>query len=335
MIPAVLEPLLNRAPIDGALRSRAMTHVLVTPRFRASAHVIFLLIDQASGDPLLVAKMPRIASLDAALKREAAALHAFHDGHPELAGIAPRVVLFDPDARPAVLLETALVGDALAPEQVRRAPHHACRLAIDWLGPVAQAHALRAARERDRLLERIERELADFGRAHAWSPEERDGLAQTRTVLDRLSGTDLPVVFEHGDLSHPNLVVLREGGLGVLDWELSDPHGLVLADALFVLAYAGFARARVQGPNDAARAYEDALLGDSGWARSYLQEYAGALELEERTVGDLTLVCWTRAIIRSVARIAGFGASTRLPADTVSWLRSSRAYGVWRRVMAG
>src|SRR5690606_23163251 len=66
----------------------------------------------------------------------------------------------------------------------------------------------------------------------------------TTAALATLRSSALPPVFEHGDLGHPNLVVLADGGIGVLDWETARRDGLPLHDLVFFLGYVALATAR-------------------------------------------------------------------------------------------
>ena len=54
-----------------------------------------------------------------------------------------------------------------------------------------------------------------------------DGLVErTLDALRPLRDAGLPLVLEHGDTSHPNLLLRRFGDLAVVDWELANPDGL-------------------------------------------------------------------------------------------------------------
>jgi aminoglycoside phosphotransferase len=278
--------------------------------------------------------MPRVAAMAGSLVREATALRAFHHGHPELQDAAPRLVTFDAESSPALLLETAVVGSALAPDRVRRAPDAACRVVMDWLRRVREAHTSRSARDGERLLTSIAAELDAFGRSYGWSADERHGLDRAADVLARLSANGLPLVFEHGDLSHPNLVLQRTGTLAVVDWELAGSQGLPLADAFTALAYLAAARERARDSASAARAYERAVTADDGWARDHLLEEARAAGLDGQAVSDLAVLCWTRSLARSLARVSAPVTEASVSQETIAWLRATRIYRVWRRVVS-
>ena len=55
--------------------------------------------------------------------------------------------------------------------------------------------------------------------------------------MQPLRAASVPRVFEHGDLSHPNLIWLPTGRVGVVDWELAEEEGFPLHDLSFFLAF--------------------------------------------------------------------------------------------------
>jgi thiamine kinase-like enzyme len=47
---------------------------------------------------------------------------------------------------------------------------------------------------------------------------------QALELLAPLSGAEMPLVMEHGDLNPPNLIRLADGRLGMVDWEVAEPE---------------------------------------------------------------------------------------------------------------
>jgi hypothetical protein len=142
-------------------------------------------------------------------------------------------------------------------------------------------------------------------------------------------------VFEHGDLSHPNLLRLHGGGLGVLDWELADPRGLPAQDLFFFLTYVAFARERVRDAADHLRAFDAAFFGARAWARPFVRAYAEALRIPAELLSPLFLLAWLRHLARLVERLAAPTAGGPLAPDTVRWLRENRYYALWRHTLRG
>src|SRR5262245_53963786 len=66
--------------------------LLVTPRFRASGHVVFVVLSERTGDPLLVAKVPRLLEASASIEREAAGLQLVQQLRPGGFDSIPRLI---------------------------------------------------------------------------------------------------------------------------------------------------------------------------------------------------------------------------------------------------
>src|SRR5262245_56876645 len=107
-----------------------LSSVVVTPRFRASSHVVFLVLAPGRPEPLLVAKLPRLGgsisapalpsneeygAASVSVKREVANLRAVQAGRAGGYESIPRVVAFEEYLGRPILVETALVGDPLDP----------------------------------------------------------------------------------------------------------------------------------------------------------------------------------------------------------------------------
>jgi aminoglycoside phosphotransferase (APT) family kinase protein len=138
-------------------------------------------------------------------------------------------------------------------------------------------------------------------------------------MLEPLRLASIPPVFEHGDLSHPNLLLLRDGRLGVLDWELARPRGLPVHDLAFFLGSVALARARGSSRAEEVAAFEAAFLGRDAWARRVLERHAATLDIPRALLAPLVLACWARYACRLLARVSGDVAGTHDVAQTLSF----------------
>jgi aminoglycoside phosphotransferase (APT) family kinase protein len=138
----------------------------------------------------------------------------------------------------------------------------------------------------------------------------------------------LRVGVQHGDLSHPNLIALRGGGIGVVDWELSELHGLPLQDASYFLAYAAFARARARGVAEELAAFDEAFISPGGWAARELGAYARRTGIPGRLVTPLFVAGWARSAARMRNRL-----EPGCEDSASAWLRGSRYYVLWRHAL--
>lgn len=321
--------------------------VLLTPRFRASSHVVFLLLPEGSPNPALVAKLPRRAGVSPALMREAANLVAIRRRQAAAPDSVPELVAFEPHRGHMLLVETALAGPPLHPAAVRRDPAGSIDEAIRWLLDVHRRSAVPSNEDPtwfDRLvsrpLDRLEAALGPTG-GGAWL------VGRTRELVEPLRGVALPLVLAHGDFAHPNLIRLPTGRLGAVDWELAEMRGLPAGDFFLLLAYAAAARARARGPAAIASSFHGALYGGRPWARPFLRRYFAELGLEPRWGPPLCALAFARsladlldragadsavAIGAAAGAAAGDGAAEgKLPVSR--WLLDDRRYALWHHAV--
>lgn len=265
-VAAYLDAHREELDLDGLGVPPAPGCVVLTPRSPHSRHVITLVFGARGRHPMLVAKMPRLAHDADRLAHEAAMLEAADrvTGHGMTA--APVLLALDRSLRRPLLLETALRGRPISPAAVRRDPVGMVSRVADALETMAEATARMAPPEWYGSL--IEQPL--WGLAAGGTAATAELVGTTLGVLEPLRNARLPLVLEHGDLSHPNLLLLPDGRIGLLDWERARDGGLPVGDLLSFLSYA----ARALGQER-----EEAFSGARGWATDHLVTYADRLGL--------------------------------------------------------
>lgn len=330
-----LESHRERLGLDALGLVGPLTSVVVTPRFRASSHVVHLILASGSQHAALVAKVPRLRNLTGPIEREAQNLAALAEG--AVAASVPRLLGIEHHDGWPMLLQTALAGEPLDRPTTRRDPDRWVRAARDWLGQLTADGCPDDTEDADDWCRVAEKPLADFARICPLQDEERVALDETRSRVGDLRTLSLPRVFEHGDLSHPNVLRLPGGTLGVLDWELAERRGPPACDLFFFLAYVAFARDQCRSTTDYLRAFEEAFFGRTAWARPYVLEYADGLGLTTDALDALFLMCWARYVARVALRLGevrpeGAYASpfTPLTPATAEWLRGNRYFLLWR-----
>lgn len=293
--------------------------LLLTPRFRASRHVIGLVVGSDHGDLAAVVKVPRLADDDSGIRREEAALR--RAGELGARGV-PAVIATHGSPRPA-LVESALDGRVIAGRELRADARRSMDEIEAWTRTLAGAPdrplvALRTLWEP--AVTRL-RPLVEAGAAPTVVvPGALDPATIVRTLdrtertLAALDDIAVPVVLEHGDLAPPNLLRRHDGSLGIVDWEVADTAGLALGDLLFFAAFlvgapdrAGVGRPRPALPPD---------------LRTVVDRQAVHLGLDPSLVPAMALVMWIRWVDRQAARFAdpAVPAVARLPARHVrSW----------------
>jgi hypothetical protein len=76
--------------------TRRLSFVMLTPRFRNSSHLVFLLIPESKSKPVLVAKVPRLPGQSPGMEREAERLRQIHALRPQGFDSIPRLVACEP-----------------------------------------------------------------------------------------------------------------------------------------------------------------------------------------------------------------------------------------------
>jgi aminoglycoside phosphotransferase len=276
--------------------------ILLTPRFSTSRHVVALVLAEETGRPALVAKLPRLAGDGVALSREAAGLAAVRRALGETSSV-PRLIAHFTDQQHPLLVETAIDGRPLSPAAIARDRDGSIEPAVAWLERVARTSARDTSREDDeaRFRALIERPLQGLAAGDPADATLAALVERTLEALAPLRGARLPLVLEHGDTSHPNLLLRRFGDLAVVDWELADPDGMPGHDLGFFLVYAA----------GATRILHDAFFGADAWAWRWWGRYLSALDLDPQLGGRLWLASCARAVAVGAERGHGLrGAAT-------------------------
>lgn len=309
--------------------------IVATPRFRTSRHVIFFVLAEGSPHPILVVKVPRLTGEHSCLDREAANLQAVHAARHGGFDSIPRVLAYECHAGSRVLVESALVGKTMTPALVRRHSVACTEGLITWLTDLHLATTARNESGGDWFERMVEQHLVHLGRVFPVAGRERSLIEGTRMLASVLRDEDIPLVFEHGDLSSPNIMVCRNGAIGVVDWELAEPRGLPAADLFFFLTYVAFARRRARKLEHYLAAFEEAFFGPTAWARPQVMRYAERMDLSAKVIRPLFVLCWSRYVTSLLARLSNGGAHPGgVPKnDTAAWLKCNRYFALWRHAV--
>jgi hypothetical protein len=311
--------------------------VFVTPRFRTSRHVIVLVAPSRGDGIRLVAKLPRRAEDDAGLRREYTNLRRLRDLWPEGEGSYPGAVLLDEVDGQQVLVETAVQGKAMHHRAVRKHPQRAIATVERWLDglPVTGSSG-----DDDAWFERmITAPLRDFARYAPLGDETRRLVDQTLRIVGPLADARFPFVFEHGDLTHPNLLLGPGDHIGIVDWELSQPQGLPVHDYCLFLAFVGFSLSRAGDLDSQVRAFESAFVGPRPWALPLIARRLARLSVDCRLLVPFVVACWARYVAELLPRLLGTAVEAAptadagpavLSDDAAALVRQDRDLALWR-----
>jgi hypothetical protein len=141
----------------------------------------------------------------------------------------------------------------------------------DWLLRWNLATATEATLSR----ELLEREVFAPARAVGTLVQELERLASA------VEGRPVKLVAAHNDLTTANVLVARDGRLGIVDWDTAAPRALPLTDLFYAVADA----------EAATRGFADRVAATS---REHEQRFKDALGLDD-AVADLCFhACWLR-----------------------------------------
>jgi aminoglycoside phosphotransferase (APT) family kinase protein len=301
--------------------------LLLTPSFRASRHVVAL-VPAADGRRVAsVAKVSRVADSGVVTEREAAVLRALEGADPMVRDTAPVCLSVSRPWGLPTLVESGMAGVPLDPATVRRDPGGALDLVLPWLGALVPSSA-DCPPAGERLERLLLRPLDAFAAAAGVSPEETRRIERTRAIADTLRDVPLPVAIEHGDVSHPNLLIRPDGRLAAVDWELGEPNGLPAHDLFGFLGYVAIARARAAGADAPGLAVRAALLGDDGWTWPAAERYARAIDLDPARLPALAVLSWARRTVGLIERLFD-GPPTTLDPQLQAWIREHRVTAAW------
>jgi thiamine kinase-like enzyme len=215
----------------------------------------------------------------------------------------------------------------MKPTFVRRHLNFSIDIVMDWLIELHQ-DTLQKNDETSDWLERLAlRPLNQLELALPSGHCEEDWILKVRKFIEPLYSLTSPLVFEHGDLSSPNILISQDSKLGVVDWELAEPVGLPAVDLFFFLTYIAFAREKARTSRAYLAAFQKAFFGRSAWARPYVIRYCEKLELKPEALKPLFMLCWLRYVANLVIRLENFeDTNDRLSDQTTEWLLLNRYY---------
>lgn len=329
----LLEDYLRHADLSTApvmLREfRPAGSLLVTPRYADSRHVIALLLD-GSSMPRVVGKIVRRPDDKSTLATEFEVLQRLAALSND-ARTAPRPLAFVQHRQHWMLIETAVNGEILTHRRIEKAPERSWLIVDRWLRNLPITGDTATTRWFD---DQITRPLTAATAALGATTAERRLFAATKRLLRELTTAPLPMPVEHGDLSHPNLLLSR-GRLGIVDWETGRVSGLPGADAAVFLAFSGFARDRAHGVESEAASYRRHFLSPDGVGRQSLRDHLARQDIDPKWLDLILLATWTRYSLQVFTRLTPRGESD--PEDRIAVaaeiFRTGRPLRLWRMTL--
>jgi aminoglycoside phosphotransferase len=321
----------NRLNLARFGSSSTITSTLMTPRFQASGHIIFFILKENVPNPILVAKVPRLPGDNQRLDREVSILNEVHNFRIGGFESIPQVLAYEDWAGNRLLVETALAGQAMRPALVRRQAKTCIEAVLSWLIDFNFATTTCSQDTINWFNHLVEKPLEQVGDVLSSVPEVQQMVEKTRELAANISKENLPLVFEHGDLSSPNILIGPNAHVGIVDWELADPRGLPALDLFFFLTYIAFAQKKAKRNKDYVAAFHQAFFGQNAWALPHISIYAKSLHLNSELLEPLFLICWCRYVANLVNRLKVLSPiPDGLEDSAIAWLRSNRYFVLWK-----
>lgn len=318
--------------VGSSANDKALSYLLLTPRFRSSAHVISILVRADSGAPALVAKEARLPGACGTLAREAANLHAVQGARVSGFDSIPRLVDCRTNGDGCMLLETALGGQVVRASDVRADRMAIAEAVLSWVVDLHSATARRDLAAGEAFTSGVILPLTRLSAAWPRAAEMEDLISATIEVTRPLASLNLPTVACHGDLAAPNLLRGADGRLQVVDWELASSSGLPAEDLFFALAWLEIAHARAGRPPAQEAAFHRAFFVPGAWTQPFVRRYAEHLGIPLAALRPLFVACWARYFAARVERLR-HAAGEPLEPQSIHWLRTDRFIRFWRHAV--
>jgi tRNA U34 5-methylaminomethyl-2-thiouridine-forming methyltransferase MnmC len=303
---------------------RNLSQLLLTLGARSFSKVVALFFEEPAPAPILAVKLARVPESQAALTREARILDAVHSAVPSALEGIPRVLFRTTLYGSGAFGETGFAGVPVFNAVDKRSYRDLARKATDWL--IALAAGGRSVSREQWWKCAVEPVVMDFENAYA-AVIDPGALAQARAAISRLPS--LPLTLEHRDFSPWNILISREGKLGVLDWESSKLEGLPLLDLVYFLAHLAFFLDRAHGRDSRLRSYLDASNPQSFTGAIHAEcfrRYGEALKLRPAAFRPLRLLTW---MVHAKSEHRELSANRNRSSDRS--LRNSLFFNLWRQ----
>lgn len=319
---------LARRDLDGG-----WVTVLLTPRFVTSRHVVALVHAPGHREPTLVAKVPRQPGDNGGVLREAAVLRQLTGLTEQPMGV-PEIVGVVNDGMDTVLVETALTGRPLDPDLVAQDMTNAVRAGSEFIErlPITAPAGSNVGWYQREVAAPLAA-LAELVDRAGGVPGFAELCDRTHQALGPLRDADLPAVFEHGDMSHPNLLLGHTGELQVVDWERARQHGVPGHDLVFFLQYLSECERSAYTRDRQVEACT-AAFAEGGWARAVLEEHLRRRGVDPGLGPAVILATWARSATTLADRLTEPGASVDAgPRAMATAVTADRDYWLWRHAL--
>ena len=287
---------------DGRPAPSRFSYLLITKGSEPGSKLVLLVFASRESTPRLAIKLPRSKAQNASLEVEYRNLKVVAPFAMHGQVLTPTPLLCRADDGWVWLAESVVDGIELGPAALSPA-RLVVDSVVDWL--VHLGHSTLGLRSASGGAAELQ-ELLACAERYVTSAQERSVLDRATEPLLMLGSQPLPRVFEQRDMGPWNLLLARDGKIGVLDWESSCIGGYPAWDLFYFLAHCGFMVDRSPNLRERMKSFEHTFWGRHGFAstaRAALWRYVRGLGLREEWLGALSAACWLHHTLSEVRRL--------------------------------
>jgi aminoglycoside phosphotransferase (APT) family kinase protein len=296
---------LHAAAREAGLALEGVRWGFATSGAYASNKAIFLLFHPDEDTASFVIKVSRTAESNERLANEERALSALQ--RTSLGGIvgAPCPVFTGTSSDLRFLCETAVLGTPLRSRTTGLMDVGRAHVVVDRLTELGAASADSSTAAPSDVANDLRALFDRF--VEFYRPSRRTSAFLARQI-DRIRVAELlPLVFQHGDAGTWNVLVTEDGGIGLLDWEAANPHGMPLWDLFYFLRSVGVTISRASGERSSLRAFEHQFLGVTDLSHvltAATRDYCEATGVSRELVEPLFHLCWMHRAVKQASRLS-------------------------------
>ena len=285
------------------LANGRLSFLVLTRGVEPGGKIVLLAFADGEASPRFAVKLPRQRAQNAALEREAR--HLAHVGRlpGQRRGAVPCVLWSGDVAGAHVAVESVVDGAPLWEVASPTGTAAYVDPVVDWLIGLGTASVRPAGPQDDGAV--LVALAAGIRRAVRTSADHRRLIEVCRRI-HAVSVGAIPRVVEQRDLGPWNVMVARDGAIGVLDWESSTLGGFPAWDLFYFLAHYGFMVHGAHTTRDRVASFRETFSGAGPFgatAGRAVRRYVGALGLDGAWIGPLFLGCWLHHTMSEVSRL--------------------------------
>ena len=273
---------------------RSIDFLQVSGSISAPGKVFFLAFIDGKPKPQFVVKVSRNQRDNSFLVAEYENLKYVHKITDEFAKESvPRAVLLEDIGEHKILIQTAVVGESLK-RRLRAGPFinkgiilRVDELLTDWLANFQLKIGLKEEKLDSQFLEAyIRKPIETFVLTFDLSEIEKQYFQSFDEIWNKLSGIQLPLVFQHGDFMFSNIFNLRRDKLGIIDWENARKAQLPMHDLFHCLLWQGFLFFKAKTEYERALANFQFSFCEDNWyskiIKSCFKKYCSKIGIDEK-----------------------------------------------------